>query len=272
MFPNTALARPLHKERAGATNESEHGRSSTMSPTIETRTPPREYLIIGAIVVAVVVMLPLLAVLAFMFQFAFVAIAPVIVIGGIAYAFASRAEPVIENVRGVAVPSDVSLYRGHGWARETGAALVIGFDDFAQRMLGPIATVALTKEGVEVAEGDLIATIERAGREIALTAPTSGIVTRINSALSSEPSLVNRAPYAQGWLVELSPRRPVKGPEVKKGVAAVRWMRAEVERLLTLVSGPLPEASLPDGGELGSDVSKAVDDRTWERLHNAFFA
>jgi hypothetical protein len=64
----------------------------------------------------------------------------------------------------------------------------------------------------------------------------------------------------------------MKGPEIRKGVAAVRFMRSEVERLLTLVSGPLPAASLPDGGELASDVSTAVDDRTWERLHNAFFA
>lgn len=243
-----------------------------MSPTTETRTHPKEYLIIGAIVVAVVAVLPLLAVLAFMFQFAFVVIAPIILVGGVAYAFSSRAEPVLENVRGVVVPSDVSLYRGHGWARETSAALVIGFDDFAQRLIGPVATIALTQEGAEVAEGDVIATVERGGREIALTAPTSGIVTRINSALSREPSLVNRAPYAEGWLVELAPRRPITGPEVRKGVAAVRFMRSEVERLLTLVSGSVPETSLPDGGELGSDVSKAVDDRTWERLYSAFFA
>lgn len=244
-----------------------------MSPTTETRTHPKEYLIIGGIVLAVLASLPLLAVLGFMFQFAFVAIAPVILVAGIAYAFSSRAEPVVEIVRGVAVPSDVSLYRGHGWAREnkTGG-LVVGLDDFAQRMLGPIASVSATQEGTEVSEGDIVATLERSGREIALTAPTSGIVTRVNPVLGSDPSIVNRAPYDQGWLVEIAPRRPVKGPEVRTGTSAVRWMRSEVERLLTLVSGPLPATSLPDGGELGSNVSAAVDDRTWERLHNAFFA
>jgi glycine cleavage system H protein len=244
-----------------------------MSATTEKTIHVKDVLIIAGLVLGVVSLVPLLAALGFMFQFAFLAIAPVVLVGGIVYAFSSHAEPVTELVRGVAVPSDVLLYRGHGWARQTESGdLVVGLDDFGQRMLGPVAGIATVAEGAEVAEGDVVATLQRGEREIAVTAPTSGFVTRVNATLSTDPTQANRSPYGQGWLVEMMPKRALKGPEVRKGYAAVRWMRSEVERLLTLVNGPLPAASLPDGGDLGPDIAGVVDERTWGRLHNAFFA
>ncbi len=41
-----------------------------------------------------------------------------------------------------------------------------------------------------------------------LFAPVSGKVTKVNTALSDEPSNINSDPYGAGWIVEVAPSDP----------------------------------------------------------------
>lgn len=231
----------------------------------------KDILIVTGLTLLVLALLPLVAVLGLAFQFAFVAVAPVALVGTVAYALFTRAEPVIALIRGIEVPSDVFFYRGHSWARKAnGRCVVVGIDDFGQRLIGPVDGVETVNEGRKVQAGDVIATLYRGERTIPVSAPISGVVKKINPLLGSGPSVVNESPYGRGWLVEVEPeQRKLSG--LRHGGKAMRWMRREVDRLVMLVQGQTAVASLPDGGELVADVSSTVDEDTWQELVAAFF-
>jgi glycine cleavage system H protein len=233
----------------------------------------KDVVIVGGLTLLAVSLLPLIAVLGLAFQFVFVAIAPVALIGTVAYALVTRAEPVMAVIRGIEMPSDVLFWRGHSWARKVSSrCVVVGVDDFAQRLIGPVEHVTTVEEGQKLQAGHVMATIERDGRSIPVPAPISGVVTKVNPQLGDEPGVVNGSPYGRGWLVEIDPDpTPSLFAGLRRGGKAMRWMRREVDRLVMLVQGPVPVASLPDGGELVTDVSSTVDDETWNGLVAAFF-
>lgn len=231
----------------------------------------KDVFIVTGLTLLVVGLLPLFAVLGLAFQFVFVAVAPVALIGTVAYALVTKAEPVVAMIRGIEIPSDVLFWRGHSWARKASArCVVVGIDDFAQRLIGPVDGIEMVAEGRKVRAGDLLATIARDGRTVPVHAPVSGVIKKINPVLSSEPGVVNSAPYGRGWLAEIEPdAKPFDG--LRKGGKAMRWMRHEVDRLVMLVQGATAVAALPDGGELVPDVYSTVDEETWQRLVDAFF-
>ena len=232
----------------------------------------KDTFIVAGLTLLVFALLPLIAALGLAFQFVFVAVAPVALVGTVAYALFTKAEPIIAMIRGIQVPSDVKFWRGHTWARKVAPkCVVVGVDDFAQRLIGPVESVETVAEGNEVAAGDVIATIHRHGRAIPVAAPIAGTVTKVNPVLVSEPGAVNSSPYGRGFIAEIAPvEKGLKG--LARGGKAMRWMRDEVDRLVMLAQGGVPVASLPDGGELVGDVSATVDEETWQRLVTAFFA
>jgi glycine cleavage system H protein len=233
----------------------------------------KDMLIVGGLTLLAVSALPLIAVLGLAFQFAFVAVAPVALVGTVAYALVTRAEPVVALIRGIEMPSDVLFWRGHSWARRAARrCVVVGADDFAQRLIGPVEQISIAAEGQKVTAGQVLALMERNGRAIPVPAPISGVVTKINPLLENEPEVVNGSPYGRGWLAEIDPEPSYSlFSELKRGGKAARWMRNEVDRLVMLVQGASPVAALPDGGELVSDVSSTVDDQTWQSLVSTFF-
>ncbi len=78
---------------------------------------------------------------------------------------AFRFEPVW--VAGFQVPDGLHYHRGHTWVRTIGPDMaVVGIDDFARRLIGPISRAALPKAGSWLRQGD------RGGRASASTAAT----------------------------------------------------------------------------------------------------
>ena len=231
----------------------------------------KDIVIITALTVLAIAGLPLLALLGIFAQFAFVIIAPTVLVGGIVYALATRAEPVIALIHGIEVPSDVFFWRGHSWARKAAKRCVVtGIDDFAQRLLGPVEGITTVPVGQRVEAGEPLATLWRGGRKLPVFAPAPGVVTKVNPVLAAEPLAVNNSPYGRGWLVEMEPeRRAFKG--LRRGSRALGWMREEVDRLVTMLQPAPAMVSLPDGGELMPDVSSAMDDETWQRVVLEFF-
>lgn len=229
-----------------------------------------DYVIVIALTIGVLALIPLIAVLGFALQFAFVLVAPVVLIGGIIYALSTKREVIVSQAQGVSMPSDVGLYAGHSWARRAAPGTVVtGADDFAQRVIGPVDAVETLPLGTAVKTGDIMAVLRRGEREIPVAAPVDGRIGEVNPSLREHPDLVNAAPYGRGWIVELVPDAGSIKQNLKQllsGGAATRWMRREVDRLvmLTVPEGEAP--SLADGGELSSDVCSHVDDATWRTV------
>jgi glycine cleavage system H protein len=103
------------------------------------------------------------------------------------------------------VPDDLRYTAEHEWARRTGEAGVIevGITDYAQGELGDIVFINLPKVGDRLEAHQAFGTIEAVKAVSDLYAPLAGEVVAINPGLDADPALVNRAPYADGWMIRL---------------------------------------------------------------------
>lgn len=80
---------------------------------------------------------------------------------------------------------------------------LLGVNHHAQQSLGAVMYVDLPRIGGSVSQGTPCGTIESSKAVSDLIAPASGKVLAVNAALRTDPALVNRAPYAEGWLLRI---------------------------------------------------------------------
>lgn len=102
-------------------------------------------------------------------------------------------------------PKDLKYTKDHEWAKKVGSAVQIGVTFHAQDALGSVVYVELPKVGTAVSAGGQFGVIESTKAVSELYAPLSGKVAKVNDAVVNNPSLVNEAPYAGGWLLEIEP-------------------------------------------------------------------
>jgi glycine cleavage system H protein len=100
-------------------------------------------------------------------------------------------------------PEDLRYAKTHEWVRLEKDHGTVGITDHAQTELSDVVFVDLPKPGRKVNAGDVIATVESVKAASDIYAPIAGEVTEANPALSADPGLINREPYAQGWLFRL---------------------------------------------------------------------
>jgi len=91
----------------------------------------------------------------------------------------------------------------HEWARVEGDIATIGITDYAQMMLGEIIFVELPAVGTEVRSDSEIAVVESTKAANDIFSPVTGKVTAVNSALESEPELINKDCYNAGWICKI---------------------------------------------------------------------
>ncbi|MBV9148675.1 MAG: glycine cleavage system protein GcvH [Candidatus Eremiobacteraeota bacterium] len=103
----------------------------------------------------------------------------------------------------MAQPPDLLYSREHEWVRIDSDTATIGITDYAQSSLGDIVYVELPKVGTQVAQFSNTGVIESVKAVSDLYTPLSGEVTEVNEALENDPALVNREPFAGGWLFKL---------------------------------------------------------------------
>jgi glycine cleavage system H protein len=99
--------------------------------------------------------------------------------------------------------------KDHEWAKKDGDDLVVGITAFAVDQLGDVTLISLdVKVGDRVEAHKAFGTIESVKTLSDLFAPVSGVVTRINGDLESQPELVNEDPWGKGWMVAIKPSTP----------------------------------------------------------------
>jgi glycine cleavage system H protein len=107
-------------------------------------------------------------------------------------------------------PKHLRYTKEHEWARREGSSVVVGITAHAQEALGDVVYVELPKIGDTVTAGKPFGVVESTKAVSELFAPVSGKVTKANSALADEPSVINSDPYGAGWIVEIEPSDPAQ--------------------------------------------------------------
>lgn len=101
------------------------------------------------------------------------------------------------------VPEDLRYNNSHEWVRLEGDIAVIGISDHAQEELTDVVFVELPEVGRSVDAGDPTAVVESVKAASDIYSPISGEVVEVNDSVEADPSLVNTAPYTDGWIFKL---------------------------------------------------------------------
>jgi glycine cleavage system H protein len=108
------------------------------------------------------------------------------------------------------VPDDLRYTAEHEYVKQAGEAgvVIVGITDYAQGELGDVVFINLPKPGQKFAAHQAFGTIEAVKAVSDLYCPVAGEVLAVNSALDADPAAVNRAPYAEGWMIRLKASNP----------------------------------------------------------------
>ena len=117
------------------------------------------------------------------------------------------------------VPEDLLYTESHEWVRRDGETIRVGITDHAQAELTDVVYVELPKVGMSYEAGAAIAVVESVKAASDIYAPIKGTVTEANSALDSNPALINSDPYGEGWIFVLKMEDPTGLSGLKEAAA-----------------------------------------------------
>ncbi|MCF8039937.1 MAG: glycine cleavage system protein GcvH [Desulfohalobiaceae bacterium] len=115
---------------------------------------------------------------------------------------------------------DRGYHSEHTWAKLEGDAVLVGISDFAQDSLGEIIFVDLPEAGSTFEQGEEFGVVESAKVASPLYMPVSGEVVEANEQLDDNPTIVNRDPYGEGWMIRLKAN---DGPDVQGLLSAEQY-------------------------------------------------
>jgi glycine cleavage system H protein len=102
---------------------------------------------------------------------------------------------------------DDRLYAaGHTWVQRLDGddGCRMGLDAFGAALLGRVSAVAWPATGPVLGPGVPVCEIDLGLGTVSVCAPIGGRVARRNEALRLEPALLIRAPYDEGWILEMA--------------------------------------------------------------------
>jgi len=103
------------------------------------------------------------------------------------------------------IPNDLYYTEEHEYLKSTDedGVFIVGITDYAQGELGDVVFVELPDTGVSFDRMEVFGTIEAVKAVSDLYCPLKGEVVDVNIDLVDDPSLVNKDPYGEGWMIRL---------------------------------------------------------------------
>lgn len=89
------------------------------------------------------------------------------------------------------------------WLKLDGQIGWLGVTEFAAKELGEIILVDLPAVGARFQKGQSVAVLESTKVAAEVYAPVDLEVIEVNEALKNQPSLINRDPEDDGWIVKI---------------------------------------------------------------------
>jgi glycine cleavage system H protein len=106
------------------------------------------------------------------------------------------------------IPDDLLYTESHEWIKREGDNIRVGITDHAQSELTDVVYVELPKLERQANAKEPIAVVESVKAASDIYAPVKGTVIEANKGLEADPGLINREPYAQGWIFVLKIENP----------------------------------------------------------------
>ncbi|MBW1700142.1 MAG: glycine cleavage system protein H [Deltaproteobacteria bacterium] len=135
------------------------------------------------------------------------------------------------EIQGYNLPEDLYYEQNHFWVKPEGDLVVMGLDDFGQKMAGDIVFIQLPPEGKRLKAGKAFAKMESGKWLGKIYAPLDGELIEINEDLELDPTKINEDCYGEGWLYKIRPdnmddlNNLIHGPQ-----AIEKWVLADIEK------------------------------------------
>ncbi|MES2139501.1 MAG: glycine cleavage system protein GcvH [Bacteroidota bacterium] len=100
-------------------------------------------------------------------------------------------------------PENLLYTKDHEWVKNDGDFVYVGITDFAQKELGDIVYVEVETQGEILQQHQVFGTVEAVKTVSDLFLPMSGEIMEINSKIITNPELLNKDPYGDGWIIKI---------------------------------------------------------------------
>ena len=102
-------------------------------------------------------------------------------------------------------PENLRYTKDHEWIKVEGTEAIIGITEFAQSELGDIVYVDIETEGESLDAEAVFGTVEAVKTVSDLFMPVTAKVLAVNKNLVTNPAVVNKDPYGEGWMIRIEP-------------------------------------------------------------------
>ncbi|MBV5314197.1 MAG: hypothetical protein JZU47_12925 [Prolixibacteraceae bacterium] len=217
---------------------------------------------------------------------AFAAVA-IILVGAMRYAKHIKENVIDEDIEitpafdenSILAPKGIYFDKSHTWAfMQQDGNVKVGLDDFLQHVTGSITRIKMKEAGEKIRKGEKILTIIQNGKQLNISSPISGIIREQNQNLATNSSILNAAPYAEGWVYLIEPKNWLR--EIQFLFMAEKykeWLQDEFIRLKDFFAASIRSNTnvyahviLQDGGELADNVLADLGPEVWEDFQNKF--
>lgn len=100
-------------------------------------------------------------------------------------------------------PENLLYTKDHEWVKNDGDFIYVGITDFAQKELGDIVYVEVETQGEILGQHQVFGTVEAVKTVSDLFLPMSGEIIEVNSKIITNPELLNKDPYGDGWIIKI---------------------------------------------------------------------
>ena len=179
----------------------------------------------------------------------------------------------------VIVPKGLYFDKTHTWAfMEKDGTVKIGIDDFLQHITGPLSRIGMKPAGVKIKKGDPLLTIIQKGKQLIIYSPVTGTITAYNKTLITNSSVLNAAPYTDGWVYVIEPTNWLREIQFLTMSEKYKiWLKEEFARLKDFFANAMqtnsPEyahITIQDGGALKDSILADLGPEVWEDFQTKF--
>ncbi len=137
------------------------------------------------------------------------------------------------QIEGYEFPDDLFYDLNHNWARVEGDIAIQGITDFAQALAGEIVYSEVPRVGRDVKQGDTFMSMESGKWVGRIFAPVSGKIVEANEEMEWDPTIINNAPFTDGWMVKIEMTDPSDTSRLyhPSDAAFQDWVREELSKL-----------------------------------------
>ena len=124
-------------------------------------------------------------------------------------------------------PADLRYAESHEWVRREGSTATIGISAFAVKELTDLTYVELPAVGKTFKAQQVFGVVESVKAASDLYAPVSGTVTKVNTALESDLSVLSTDPFGKGWMIQIELTSPSEIDQLLDAAAYEKFCAAE---------------------------------------------